>query len=104
MIALVRMTSGLTLWAVAFCVLYGLHGIGCASGWAAVPAGPVSLHRLILSVAWVGGVGAALLIALWLRRRGGEAMIDRAGRALAWVGLGATLVSGLPVATLPACV
>lgn len=104
MIALIRMTAGLTLWAVAFCILYGLHGIGCARGWAAIAAGPVGLHRLILSIVWLGCVAAALLLAFALRRRGGDGLIDRTGRISAWVGAGATIVTGLPIVTLPACI
>jgi hypothetical protein len=104
MIALARMTAGLVLWAIAFCVLYGLHGIGCAAGWAGVAAGPVSLHRMLLLLAWVACIAASLALALWLRRGAGHGLIERTAEVSAWVGLAATVVTGVPIVTLPVCV
>ena len=104
MIALLRMTAGLTHWAVAFCVLYGLHGMGCAGGAAAIAAGPTSLHRLILMLAWVGGIVAGGLLTLWLQRTGRRTLPDRIGIVLGWVGVAAIVVTGLPIVTLPACI
>jgi hypothetical protein len=52
MIQLLRMTAGLFHWAVAFSVLYGLHGIGCSAGWERVAVAGTSLHRLLLILSW----------------------------------------------------
>jgi hypothetical protein len=101
--ALLRMTAGLTHWAVAFCVLYGLHGIGCAGGWAAVAIGPVSVQRLALLLAWIGGIFAGVALTLWLYRTRGDASTDQIGVVLGWIGVAAIVVTGLPIVTLPAC-
>ncbi len=61
MIALLRMSAGLIGWAIAFCLLYALHGIGCASGWAITPVMGASLHRVVLLAAWIGSVAASEL-------------------------------------------
>ena len=103
MMPLLRMTAGLTHWAVAFCVLYGLHGLGCANAAAAIAVGPISLHRLILMLAWVGGIVAGGVLTLWLHRTGRGALPDRIGIVLGWVGVGAIVVTGLPIVTIPAC-
>ncbi len=103
MIALLRMTAGLTHWAAAFCVLYALHGLGCAGGWNGVVVGPVDLHRLLLGLAWVGGILAGTALALWLRRTRSAALTDSIAVVLGWVGVAAIVVTGLPIVTLPAC-
>lgn len=103
MIALLRMTAGLTHWAAAFCVLYALHGLGCAGGWASVAVGPVSLHRLILTVAWIGGIVGGGVLTLWLYRTRSAEWTDQVGVVLGWIGMAAILVGGLPIVTIPAC-
>ncbi|MEH3039093.1 MAG: hypothetical protein PGN21_03370 [Sphingomonas paucimobilis] len=103
MIALLRMTAGLTHWAAAFCVLYALHGLGCAGGAAAVAVGPTSLHHLLLTVAWLGGVVAGVVLTLWLRRTQRSTLPDRVGVAMGWVGAAAIVITGLPIITIPAC-
>jgi len=102
-IALLRMTAGLTHWAVAFCVLYALHGLGCARGWASVAVGPASLHHLLLTLAWIGGIVAATLLTLWLHRTRSAEWTDRVGVVLGWIGMAAIVVGGLPIVTIPAC-
>lgn len=104
MTALLRMTAGLIHWAVVFCVLYGLHGLGCAGGWAGVAAGPVSVQRLVLGLAWIGGIVAAVALTAWLYRTRRDALTDRIGVLLGWIGVAAIVVGGLPIVTLPACV
>jgi hypothetical protein len=103
MIALIRMSAGLIGWAVAFCLIYALHGIGCAAGWAAIPAMGVSLHRLVLLTAWLASVAATLGIALWLHRQRHGALDARAGAVLGWTGLAATVAGGLPILLVPDC-
>lgn len=103
MIALLRMVAGLIVWAVAFCVLYALHGLGCAADWqrATLPFG-ISPHRAVLSVAWVACLAVGGAVAWWLRPPHAD-MTDRIGWRLAWVGLLATVMTGLPILILPAC-
>lgn len=103
MSVLLRLSAGLVVWAVAFCLLYGLHGIGCTRGWADIGLGPASLHRGVLVVAWLACVAAGIGVALWLRSAR-DTLLDRAAWHLALVGVAATLVTGLPILTLPACV
>lgn len=103
MIALLRMTAGLTHWAAAFCVLYALHGLGCASGWAAVAVGPVSVQRLVLTMAWIGGIAAGIALTGWLYRTRGDELPDQIAVVLGWIGVAAIVVGGLPIVTLPTC-
>lgn len=104
MIALIRMIAGLLVWAAAFCLLYGLHGIGCARGWDAISAGPASLHRTVLTGAWLACLIAGGLLLIHLRRaRHAPGLLDRTAVHVALTGLAATAVTGLPILTLPAC-
>lgn len=103
MTALLRMTAGLTHWAAAFCVLYALHGLGCAGGAATVAVGPISLHRLLLTLAWIGAIVAGVVLTLWLRRTQRTTLPDRVGVVLGWVGVAAIIVTGLPIITIPSC-
>ncbi|MGN5375594.1 hypothetical protein [Sphingomonas hankookensis] len=103
MIALLRMTAGLFHWALAFGVLYGLHGIGCSAGWARIMVAGTSLHRLLLILAWIGGAAAGVMLTGWLRRTGGNTLLDRGAVILGWVGVAAIVVGGLPIVTIPAC-
>ncbi len=103
MIQLLRMTAGLFHWAVAFSVLYGLHGIGCSAGWERVAVAGTSLHRLLLILGWVGGSAAGVVLTLWLQRTVGTGLLDRVAILLGWVGAAAIVVGGLPIVTIPAC-
>jgi hypothetical protein len=104
MSALLRMTAGLTLWAIAFCLLYGLHGIGCARGWATIAVAGTSLHRAALAALWIACLAAgAALVARSRPHRHAQALVDRAAFPIALIGLVATLFTGLPILLLPAC-
>ena len=102
MIMLIRLSAGLIGWAVAFCLIYALHGLGCAAGWETRHAGGFSVHHIVLFAAWALSLGATLAIALWLRRYRATTL-DRAAAALGWVGFAATLVTFAPIAIVPAC-
>ncbi|MEP9402648.1 hypothetical protein [Sphingomonas sp. VNH70] len=102
MIALLRLSAGPVGWAAAFCLVYALHGLGCARRWDAVMAGGGSLHRWVLLGAWALSIGATLAIALYLTGRR-DAPLGHAAAALGWVGFAATLITFLPVAVVPAC-
>lgn len=109
MIAFIRMSAGLGLWTVVFALLYALHGVGCEAGWATTRVAGISLHRMVLLAAWIAGSGAGLLLALAFQRipASGDAeggpVVTRVSRISAWVGLAATIVGGLPVLLVPAC-
>lgn len=103
MIMLLRLSAGLTGWAIAFCLIYALHGMGCAQGWDVRPLGGLSVHRWVLLGAWVASLAATSILAIWLARSRATTL-DRAAAALAWVGVFATLVSFVPIAVVPACI
>lgn len=102
MIMLLRLTAGLIGWAAAFCLIYALHGLGCAGGWNAIPFAGLSVHRWTLLGAWAGSLLATLSVALILNRRR-TTPLDRAAAALGWVGVAATLITFAPIAIVPAC-
>lgn len=102
MIVLLRLSAGLIGWAAAFCLIYALHGVGCAAGWNTLPLGGVGVHHAVLLVAWMLSLAATLAIALWLRRYR-TTTLDRAAAALGWVGFVATIVTFAPIAVVPAC-
>ncbi|MHA6723910.1 hypothetical protein [Sphingomonas sp. RS2018] len=104
MTALLRMSGGLIVWAVAFCVLYALHGIGCGAGWATMRIAGVGLHRAALVAAWLACLAAGGAVVLATRSgRDGAALIERTAWRIALVGLAATAITGLPIVTIPAC-
>ena len=102
MIAILRLSAGLIGWAAAFCLVYALHGIGCASGWYAARLGPFDAQRAALLAAWALSLAATLAIALWLHRTRAT-KLDRAAAATGWVGFAATLITFLPVIGVPSC-
>lgn len=102
MIVLLRLSAGLIGWAAAFCLIYALHGLGCARGWAALALGGGSVHRWALLVAWAVSLAVAVALALWLQRRRGTTL-DRAAIAVGWIGVAATLVTFAPIVIVPAC-
>lgn len=103
MIALVRMVSGLVLWAASFSVLYALHGLGCSLEWTDVVAFGLAQVKAALIATWGGLIVAHGLLVVWLRRFR-ETQIDRIAIAIGWIGLFATLVGGLPVFAISSCV
>ncbi|MCV0383956.1 MAG: hypothetical protein K5799_10955 [Erythrobacter sp.] len=103
MIALGRMVSGLALWAAAFVVLYSLHGLGCALGWAQVEMFGITRAKAILLGSWIVLIAAQLVLLVWLLRRR-ETQLDRIGIAIGWIGLAATIVTGVPILAISSCV
>ncbi|WP_312488911.1 hypothetical protein [Sphingomonas sp.] len=87
---------------MAFCLIYALHGMGCAAGWDTLRTSGFSVHQAVLLAAWALSLAATLAIALWLRRYRATAL-DRAAAALGWVGFAATLITFAPIAIVPAC-
>lgn len=96
-----RALVGPTLWAVAFIVIYALHGVGCAQGWPAVRMPLGSLHQVVL----VGAFVSALLVSggalLWLPRGdGAKALVIGVG---GWIGFGGILLTLFPVLVVSSC-
>lgn len=102
MTMLLRLSAGLIGWAVAFCLIYALHGLGCARGWDTVPLTGSSVQRWVLLGGWAVSLLATLSLALRLQRVRATAL-DRVAAALAWVGVVATLLTFAPIAVVPAC-
>lgn len=103
MIALVRMVSALVLWAVAFSVLYALHGLSCSLGWTNVVAFGLTQAKALLLAVWVFLIGTQGLLLLWLLRQR-ETQMERIGIAIGWIGLGATIITGVPILAISTCV
>ncbi|MDQ0836531.1 hypothetical protein [Sphingomonas faeni] len=101
--ALVRMSAGLIVWAIAFCLLYALHGLGCARGWATIRFGETSAHQTALIAGWLLCIGMGIGIAVWQWPARSGTLVDRTGFRLALIGVAATAITGLPIFTLPAC-
>lgn len=96
--------AGPTIWAAGFALVYALHGAGCNLGWLEIDVlGLMSLHHLALWAGWL----ATLLANLALLRALPAATDDRLAlwlpRTGAWIGLGATFFSLLPVALASSC-
>lgn len=103
MTALVRMISGLLLWAVAFSTVYALHGLGCSLGWNEPGIFGLSRAKILLLSSWITLIGAHCILLRWLVRRN-ETLLERIGVAIGWIGLGATVVTGAPILVVSNCV
>jgi len=108
--ALAWAIAGFVVWGVAFGVIYGLHGLGCAYGWDEIAAGPTNLQRLVQVVAWIAFLPPLLLLALHLRRKrrretenGPRRWLALLGETTAWAGLAATIVTFAPTVTTSVC-
>lgn len=109
MSALLRILSGLLLWAVAFAAIYGLQGLGCALEWQRHRVGPVDALRAALVLAWLAFLAGSLLLA-WrgasLERRrevAGERALVRLEYGIALAGAAAIAWTLFPVAWVSAC-
>lgn len=91
--------AGPMIWAATFTLVYGLHGVVCAS----VP-GPEGLGqgaRLLLIAAW--GLGLAAFVPLFRALPEGPALNQRWPYYGAWIGLVATAFTLFPVAISTSC-
>ncbi|MFV3130902.1 hypothetical protein [Niveispirillum sp. KHB5.9] len=98
---LLRALLGPTLWAVAFSGIYALHGLGCARGWPAIATSFGSLHHLLLVSLWGICVGLALIILL--RTPMGTGRAAEIARIGGWIGVGATILTLLPILAVSTC-
>ncbi|MAF29772.1 MAG: hypothetical protein CL820_16935 [Croceicoccus sp.] len=102
-IALLRMISGIVLWAAAFSTLYALHGLNCS--FDSTGEGPFGLvtGRALLLATWASLLVAHAFLVAWLLRRH-STLLDRIGIALGWIGLGATIITGVPILMISICI
>jgi formate hydrogenlyase subunit 4 len=100
--------GGFTAWGIAFVVLYAALSFGCAYGWDAMPAGPLSLNRLVLTLVWIASlVAIAAMLAGVVKGAAGPDRISRflhhAGIALTALALAATAANFFMVTTMSTC-
>jgi len=98
---LAKSLLGPGIWAVTFSAVYALHGLGCAQGWSSDLAAPGALHFSVMLAAWLAGIAACVVLVVRLPAGGG--LQYRLPRAGAWIGLGATVFSHLPVLFASTC-
>lgn len=101
---LLRILLPLLAWLASFSLIYGLHGLGCALGWAEVAWPIMSLFRWALLAAWVAAILLQLrfLLGFW-RTRAPSSFIQMVGLTSSWVALGATLWTLFPIAVSSTC-
>lgn len=97
--------AGPGIWAAGFTLVYALHGAGCARGWPDAAAwGAISVHSAALWAGWLATLAAGMLLLAVLPAGGPEAgLYRRLPRAGALIGLGASVVTLLPVAVASSC-
>ncbi|MEQ6332442.1 hypothetical protein [Sphingobium sp. MK2] len=98
-----RVTVGLWLWALAFSLLYALHGIGCAGGWHGWPLPGGSAFRWTMVVTWVCFALGGVVVLRWAARLP-KGLERRLATVSALVGLAGTIITGSPVIFTSACV
>lgn len=96
-----RALLGPLLWALAFSVIYAVHGLGCARGWTQISMPWGSLHQLVLIGLWCLAIMAGL--ALFRLTPPGPRISDRIARAGSWIGIVSVLLSLFPVLGLTSC-
>ena len=99
---LLRISTGLLLWAVSFSLLYALQGISCALGWDMIALPMGSLSRWALTVVWL----IFLTLSGWLVRRamGVQKGLERKlALSSAIIGFAAILITGSPVLLMSTC-
>lgn len=96
-----RALAGPSLWAVAFSMIYAVHGLGCAWGWPGRAAPIGDLHNFVLIMLWLVALAAASAI-LWHAPRGNRTS-DRLIYAGSCIGLIATILTLFPVLGLTTC-
>ncbi len=99
---LARATIGLWLWALAFSLLYALHGIGCARSWDAVPLLGGTMFRWTMVVTWLCFALGGGAVILW-SKRAPKGLERRLGITSSIVGFVGTLTAGSPTVFTSAC-
>ena len=102
MMVLLRLSAGLIVWAGGFCLIYALHGVGCANDWPARSVGGYGLHRLVLGAAWIALVALSIGIAVRIRRHP-VGVLDRAAILTSWAGVASSVVTFTPILIVASC-
>jgi len=99
---IVRAAVGPSLWAIAFAVIYALHGAGCAQGWQkiATPWGGTVQQVMLISVFVLALVLSWLALQKVPRGNGVKAVVITAG---GWIGFAGILLTLFPVLGLTTC-
>ncbi|WFE76584.1 hypothetical protein [Roseinatronobacter sp. S2] len=96
--------AGPIIWAFGFSLVYALHGTGCNLGWTGIDVlGFITLHHLLLWAGWLAALSANLGLLLSRPAAPENRLAHWLPRAGAWIGLGATFFSLLPVALTSSC-
>lgn len=90
---------GPTLWAVIFVLIYGLHGVLCAS--VAGPEGSGVAARIVLVGVWAVGIAGFAPILRAVPK--GHSLAETLPRAGLWIGFVATVFTLFPVAVTTSC-
>jgi hypothetical protein len=105
MAVVMRVLSGLLIWAAGFNAIYAAHGLGCGLGWGEpLLIGPFTALNAVLLPLWLAFLALALLPlrqALRARGTGGDPALRHAWLVGGWAGFGGLAVTGAPV-LLPA--
>lgn len=91
--------AGPMLWAFAFALIYGLHGIACSN--VSGPEGLPSATQFMLISVWL--LSMLAFVPLFLRLPKGTKLSLTLPRAGAWIGLIATALTLFPVAITTSC-
>lgn len=97
------LVAGFGLWALAFTLLYGAHGVICSGD----TFGPVPARWALIAILVTMIIAHAGLIAWFIYRLkaspSSRRLIRRASLSLAVAALGATLWTGIPALSLQIC-
>ena len=96
-----RACIGPALWALAFALIYALHGMGCAWGWIHVSTPVGNVHSVVL----ISTFFLTLLVTGWAllkvpREDGVKAVVITAG---GWIGFAGSLLTLFPVIGVSSC-
>ena len=104
---LLRILLPLLVWLASFSAIYGLHGLGCALGWAKVAWLGLSLFRWALLIAWFAAIVLQLLLVCVVRRqhcKRTSRFYHQLNLVSAWSALIATAWTLFPVTVSSNCV
>jgi hypothetical protein len=90
-----RMSSGVIVWALHFAAIYGFTALACARGWGSLVPGAVALASAAALVALM-----AVVVAGWRRRGEFESWMSAALGGFAFL---AIVYEAITVLIIPAC-
>lgn len=96
--------AGPTIWAIGFSLVYALQGAGCNLGWVGIDVfGLISLQHFAVWVGWIVTLTANVALLAVLPAAPEDRLAHWLPRTGAWIGLGATFFTLLPVALTTSC-